>query len=62
MDNQFVTNLDKIKEQLLFEELYDQGYKELNLARQAMEEYKQFKSISKFIKSQKHKVNRRIKK
>lgn len=45
--------LDKLKEQLLFEEQYDKGIKDLVKTRKAMAEYKKIKEISQFINPKK---------
>lgn len=46
-----LTELDKLKEQLLFEEQYDKGLKELHRNREVWEEYKKEKELQKFIKN-----------
>lgn len=43
--------LDKLKEQLLFEEQYDKGLRELLRNREVWEEYKKEKELQKFIKN-----------
>lgn len=45
--------LDKLKEQLLFEEQYDKGIKDLAKTRKAMAEYKKIKEINQFINPKK---------
>lgn len=48
-----LADLDKLKEQLLFEEQYDKGLKDLAKTRKAMAEYKKVKEISQYIKPRK---------
>lgn len=48
-----LTDLDKLKEQLLFEEQYDKGLRDLAKTRKAMAEYKKVKEISQYIKPRK---------
>ena len=48
-----LTDLDKLKEQLLFEEQYDKGLKDLAKTRKAMAEYKKIKEVNQFIKPKK---------